>query len=81
MKKVIIAMVVMALLIGWPGAGIWVTVFPKILGGGIAESYLYPIYGGIILLAGLVVGCTVYIVDEIKTLKEELRKGKEEKDN
>ena len=79
MKKIIIAMVAMALLIGWPGAGIWVAVFPKILGGGISESYLYPIYGGIILLTGLVVGCTVYISDEIKSLKEEIRKGKEEK--
>ena len=47
--------------------------------GGISESYLYPIYGGIILLTGLVVGCTVYISDEIKSLKEEIRKGKEEK--
>ena len=79
MKKIIIAMVAMALLIGWPGAGIWATVFPKILGGGISESYLYPIYGGIILLTGLVVGCTVYISDEIKSLKEGIRKGKEEK--
>lgn len=76
MKKIIIAMIAMALLIGWPGAGIWVTVFSKILGGGIAEGYLYPIYGGIILLAGLIVGCTVYIVDEIHSLKETLKQEK-----
>lgn len=74
MKKVIIAMIVMALLIGWPGAGIWVAIFSNILGGGIAEEYLYPIYGGIILLTGLIVGCTVYIVDEIHFLKEEIGK-------
>lgn len=27
-------------------------------GGGVSESYLYPIYGGIVLLAGLIVICS-----------------------
>lgn len=76
MKKVIIAIVAMFLLIGWPGAGIW-SIFSEILGGGVAETYIYPIYGGIILLAGLVAGCTVVILDEIKSLKEELNKYKD----
>ncbi|MGI6731147.1 MAG: hypothetical protein ACOX5F_04500 [Anaerovoracaceae bacterium] len=76
MKKVIAAMVVMFLLIGWPGAGIW-SIFSKILGGGVAETYIYPIYGGIILLAGLIVGCTVVTLGEIKSLKEELKNIKD----
>ena len=74
MKKTLFTIIAMFLLIVWPGAGIWVSIFPKILGGGISESFLYPIYGGIILLSGLIVGCTVYIVDEIHSLKDELKK-------
>lgn len=78
MKNALIAMLAMALLIAWPGAAVWGTLFPKLLGGGVAESYLYPIYGGIILLAGLVVGCNSYIVDEIRSLKEEIQKNKKD---
>lgn len=70
MKKVFGVMFAMFLLIVWPGAAVWTSIFPHILGGGIAESYLYPIYGGIILLAGLIVGCTVVILDELKSPKE-----------
>lgn len=51
------------------GAGIWVPLFSKICGGGVAETYLYPIYGGIVLLAGLVVLCTGLIVEEMRELK------------
>lgn len=74
MKKVLFTVVAMFLLMVWPGGAIWVTFFPKIIGGGIAESFLYPIYGGIILLSGLVVGCTVYVCDEIKSLRREIEK-------
>ena len=37
-----------------------------------AESFLYPIYGGIILLAGLIVGCTVLVLEEIRSLKDKI---------
>ena len=47
----------------------WIPMFSKILGGGIAESFLYPIYGGIILLAGLMIVCTSLIIDEMRDLK------------
>lgn len=73
MKKILGAMIAMFMLIVWPGAAIWIFLFSRILGGGIAESYLYPIYGGIILLTGVIVGCTVVIIDEIKSLKNEIR--------
>lgn len=41
----------------------------KMVGGGAAESCIYPIYGGIILLSGLIVGCTIIIIDGFKEVK------------
>lgn len=71
MKKVIAAMAAMFVLMIFPGAAIW-CLLSNVLGGGASESFLYPIYGGIILLAGLIVGCTVLILEEIRALKEEI---------
>ena len=69
MKKVLGTMVVFAvIMIG--GAGAISMMITAMVGGGVAESYIYPIYGGIILLAGLVVGCTYVILVEIKDLKK-----------
>lgn len=48
------------------GAGLSIPLFRVILGGGIQEEFLYPIYFGIMALAGLVVGCTCVILDEIR---------------
>ena len=70
MSKVIIAIVAMFALMIFPGAGFW-NLLSNVVGGGVAES-LYPIYGGLILLAGLVVGCTVLILEEIQSLKEKI---------
>lgn len=50
------------------GGGI-AMLFQSIVGGGVEQSYLYPIYGGIIMLAGLVVFCTCTIVGEIPSYK------------
>ena len=69
MKKVIGVMVFFFLAMTL-GSGLSVVIFRFIVGGGVAESYLYPIYGGIVLLAGLIVSCTVIILDEIKKLKD-----------
>ena len=69
MSKVIIAIVAMFALMIFPGAGFW-NLLSNVVGGG--ESFLYPIYGGLILLAGLVVGCTVLILEEIQSLKEKI---------
>ena len=71
MSKVIIAIVAMFALMIFPGAGFW-NLLSNVVGGGVAESFLYPIYGGLILLAGLVVGCTVLILEEIQSLKEKI---------
>ena len=37
-----------------------------IVGSGVSQSYLYPIYGGIMILGALAVGCTCVILDEIR---------------
>lgn len=73
-------MVTMFLLVVFPGGGLW-TLLSHLIGGGASETYLYPIYGGIILLAGLIVGCTSVILDEIKLLKEEIRNAKDNAKN
>ena len=77
MKKALITMVVMFALIIWPFGGIW-QLLSGILGGGVQESFLYPIYGGVILLSGLIVVCTELILEEIKSLKVDI-KSKNEK--
>lgn len=78
MKKALVAMAVMFLLIVFPCGGVW-TLLSGLIGGGTAETFLYPIYGGIILLAGLIVGCTTRILQEIKELKEEIQSSKNSK--
>ena len=70
MKRIIVAMSIMFILI-IPFGGLWTVVFQPIVGGGGVDlSPIYPIYAGIILLAGLVVGCTVVILEEIRSLKK-----------
>lgn len=77
MKKALITMVIMFAFTIWPFGGIW-QLLSGILGGGVQESFLYPLYGGVILLAGLIVVCTELILEEIKSLKVDI-KSKNEK--
>ena len=72
MKKALITMFVMVALIIWPCGGI-LQLLSGILGGGVQESFLYPLYGGVILLAGLIVVCTELILEEIKSLKVDIK--------
>lgn len=76
MKKVIIAMIVAFALVVWPFAGVW-QLLSGIVGGGVQESFIYPIYGGIILLSGLIVGCTEFILEEIRSLKKDAKEQSE----
>ena len=70
MKKIIAAMAAMFILTV-PFGGLWTVVFQPIVGGGGVDlSPIYPIYAGIILLAGLIVGCTVVLLEEIRSLKK-----------
>ncbi len=43
-------------------------IFEKTFGGGVAETFLYPLYFGMILLATLLVLCTCIVVDEIRRI-------------
>ena len=46
--------------------GFWGILLQPIIGGEGSETFLYPIYGGIILLSGLIVFCTCIIKEEIR---------------
>ena len=71
MKKAIITMIVVFAFVIWPFS-VW-QFLSGIIGGGVQESFIYPIYGGIVLLAGLIVVCTELILEEIKSLKAEAK--------
>ena len=75
-NAVITMIVVFALVIG-PLSGVWNLRLSRIVGGGAHETFFYPIYGGIILLSGLIVFCTELILEEIRSLKE--HKGRHER--
>ena len=77
MKKAIIMMIVVFALVVWPFSGVW-QLLSGIIGGGVRESFIYPIYGGIVLLSGLIVVCTELILEEIRSFKEDT-KGQKEK--
>ena len=70
MKKMLAAMAAMFILIV-PFGGLWTVIFQPIVGGGGVDlSPIYPIYAGIILLSGLIVGCTVVILEEVRSLRK-----------
>lgn len=71
MKKVLVTMLCMFIAIV-PLGGLWSTLLKPILGGGVEETYLYPIYGGLILLSGIVVGAACVVIGEIRELKKAL---------
>ena len=45
MKKAIITMIVVFAFVIWPFSGVW-QFLSGIIGGGVQESFIYPIYGG-----------------------------------
>lgn len=54
--------------------GLWgILLRPIMGGGGVDLSFIYPIYIGLILLAGLIVGVGVVIYEEIKKLQGEIK--------
>ena len=74
MKKVAGVMLGMFALMIWPFGGILGAVLKPLVGGGVEQSFLYPIYIGLILLSGLVTGCTILIITEIRSLRREREK-------
>ena len=65
-KPVLGVMVFFFFLMTWGGALFSVPLFSSMVGGGIAEEFLYPLYGGIVFLAGLLVLCTCLILEELR---------------
>ncbi len=72
MKKALIAIVVMFIAIA-PLGGVWEIILKPIIGGGVEQTYLYPMYGGLVLLSGLVVGAAAVVYDEVHKLREEIK--------
>lgn len=76
MKKALIAMLLMAIfLIG--GGGLVSMLFTHALGAGVEQSYIYPIYGAIIVLTGVIVGAAQVIVNEIRNQKNKENEDRE----
>lgn len=69
MKNVLITLIAFYILLTIGGGWIGIPMFKVILGGGVREEYLYPLYWGMMLLAGLIVICTQLIIEHIKELK------------
>lgn len=73
MKKVLWAMIGVFIMLA-PLGGIWTLLFQPIFGGGGLDlSPIYPIYGGMIILAGIMVGGFVILHDEILKLRDEIK--------
>ncbi|MEA5055954.1 MAG: hypothetical protein VB047_00135 [Anaerotignum propionicum] len=47
--------------------------------GGVVETHLYPIYFGLIVLSAIIVICTCIVLEEIKNLKQEVMKVKDDR--
>lgn len=71
MKKALIAMALMAIIVV-PLGGLWTFVLRPVIGGGVEQNFIYPIYVGLIVLAGIIVGSASILYDEIKALRKEL---------
>ncbi len=78
--KMVIGVIVFFFLAMTFGGGISDMIFSAIVGGGVDESFLYPIYGGIVLLAGMIAICTKIVLEEIQSLKDMIAKTQETQD-
>ena len=71
MKNAIIAMVGMFILMG-PAGGFVSLCMQTLFGRGPEQSFVYPIYVGIIVLTGIVVGAATMIYRKIEELEKEM---------
>lgn len=63
MKASIVTIVLFYIFVFVIGVALQDIIFPW---GGVAESHLKPIYMGLVVLSGLIVGCTVYLAEILK---------------
>ena len=68
-KKILATMMIFVIVMTFGGAAISMAI-TAIIGGGHAESYIYPIYGGIVMLSGLIVGCTCVILEKLVEIEK-----------
>ncbi len=61
-----------------PLGGGWSILFRPTIGGGVEQSFIYPIYVGLILLAGFIVGAAVVLYEEIEKLRQEIKSVNED---
>lgn len=71
MKKVFGVMILFWLLLTFGGV-ISIPMFKYIVGGGVEQTFLYPIYFGIMALAGLIVACTIIIYEKLDALEKKI---------
>lgn len=71
MKKTIGVMLFMFFMMSF-GSGVFIYYFHKTVGGQTEELFLYPIYGGIVLLSGIITLGFCIISDEISEVKKKL---------
>jgi hypothetical protein len=71
MKKVLGIMALFAVVLIF-GGGFISMIMSRISGGGVDESYISPIYGGIILLSGLVGGCTCVLYEKLNDIEKRI---------
>ena len=71
MKKALLAMLLMAIIVV-PLGGLWTFVLRPAIGGGVEQSFIYPIYVGLIVLAGIIAGSASILYDEIRAMRKEL---------
>lgn len=76
-KSIVITLLLFFLAMTVFGGAFGVLLKP-LIGGEVQESYLYPIYGGIMLLAALMVGCTCVILEELRNAGGSGQDGKGE---
>ena len=75
MKNAIIAMIGMFIVLG-PFGGLVSMGMTALFGGGVAESYIYPLYGGIIVLTGIFVGATTMVLHKLDELEKKMNDSK-----
>ncbi len=56
------------------GGPIAVYIFKGVMGGGLEQDFLYPIYFGIVMLSGLIVFCTCFIAESIADLRDSYKR-------
>ena len=75
MKNAMIAMIGMFIVLG-PLGGLVSNVMIARFGGSAVESCIYPLYGGIIILTGIIVGAATMVLHKLDELENKMNDSK-----